>query len=420
MKNIKNFNFEYENYDELKNKEPLFLIPDGVRTRYPIGWNGYGRYLPNTLKIYDMKNKRYLERDVEYTEEDNGVFYNFIKAPEIGSEYIIENITRPEDYVFSTGKDIDGYTAEYPGEEYFLFPNWNNAPGCCDAFWVGKYMASRQDATAGNQGSSDIPQSKKGVSAWADVTMIKAINSIKNKGNNFHILINREWMSIAYWCNHHKLDEILSGNINGEYDPTNADYKGTNINSFIDTSDPYKKTLTGMGPDTWNHNLQSNGISDMVGNLCEMIDGITLDWKLSGKGVAIHFFNENNEYDNTNIMQITDFDGDIDIMNDREIDWYIKYIYYEDNKYKYEGIPTNRTDINTLKPTRSNEEYFSCYNNINMNSLFRTNNDWNVAYRSGSTHTEIDGGLFFLTLYDYKASSMCLYDLGFRIVSELI
>lgn len=51
--------------------EPLFLKPDGIRTRYPIGWNGYGRYVPGTLRV------TYNNLPCNITEEPNGIFFNF-------------------------------------------------------------------------------------------------------------------------------------------------------------------------------------------------------------------------------------------------------------------------------------------------------------------------------------------------------
>ena len=112
--------------------EPLFLKPDGNRTRYPIGWNGYGRYIPGSLKV------KYNNVECDITEEDNGIFYNFSVAPAANTNYSdfeVEYMVRPLDYAFSTGAIEGGYE----GEEYFLFPNWNNALNEKEAFWIGKW-----------------------------------------------------------------------------------------------------------------------------------------------------------------------------------------------------------------------------------------------------------------------------------------
>ena len=44
---------KYSNYHY--ETEPLFLDPDGTRTRFPIGWKGVGRYLPGSLKVYTCR-----------------------------------------------------------------------------------------------------------------------------------------------------------------------------------------------------------------------------------------------------------------------------------------------------------------------------------------------------------------------------
>ena len=148
---------EYGRFNHLikPQKEPLFLKPDGVRTRYCIGWNGYGRYISGTLRV------TYNGLPCNISEEENGIFYNFSIAPDANTnydDYEVSYMSRPLDYAFSTGSIEGGY----PGEEYFLFPNWNNALGEGDAFWIGKWEAS-------NDGNN-ILQSKSGVEYWYNIT----------------------------------------------------------------------------------------------------------------------------------------------------------------------------------------------------------------------------------------------------------
>ena len=168
-------------------KEPLFLKPDGIRTRYPIGWNGYGRYMPGSLKV------SYNGIPCNITEEDNGIWYNFNTPPSASDSYedfTVSYVVRPLDYAFSVGDELGGYK----DEEYFLFPNWNNAKGEKNGFWIGKYMAS-------NKGGN-IPQSHKTAGRWCYISRVNAIQYSKNKGEGWHLTRNRQWVSIALWVEH--------------------------------------------------------------------------------------------------------------------------------------------------------------------------------------------------------------------------
>ena len=262
-------------------EENLFLNPDGARTSFPIGWEGKGRYVKNTLKLYRASDNTPIDPST-YHEEDNRIFFTFNTAPAAGSytDIKVRYIVDPVDYAFSQG------TADsaYPGEEYFLFPNWNNAKGCGDAFWVGKYAAS-------NEGG--VPVSKKGKVSWVNTTWQAQVASCPTKGNGFHCIRNREFVSIALWTD--EMGITVYGNFNGyNSGGTNIDMRGigTNITSeMADTSDANHKILTGMGPDSFRHNGKSGGISDITGNVWSCVDGIQLR-----NGVPYVFAEDNSTY----------------------------------------------------------------------------------------------------------------------------
>jgi len=292
----------YDNYVENQAvyhtfTEPLFLKPDGVRTRYPIGWNGYGRYFPGTLKA------TYNGLPCNITEESNGIWFNFDIAPGENTnyeDYTISYVVRPLDYAFSTGLPEGGYE----GEEYFLFPNWNNALGEGDGFWIGKWQAS-------NNGSN-IAQSKSG-DIWIEITRDDAINACVNKGKGFNIITNREWVSIARWCDHHNIH--VKGNIYGN-NTNNLDGDGTTLDQcgggYHGKYDHYFVTGSTI-PDTWNHNGKSNGIHHMVGNAYDIIAG------LENRGGKIYIYDENNNYVNSGVSVSSSASGKIvDITNTSE------------------------------------------------------------------------------------------------------
>ena len=257
---------KYANY--YQESEPLFLDPDGTRTRFPIGWRGVGRYLPGTLQVYTASG----EKVSGITEEDGGVFFNFTSAPSAGSykDYVVKYVPRPDDVAFSKGLS----NSSFPGEEYFLFPNWIDGPGIGDAFWIGKYQASRSDATTTSQGSSTILASRKNVCPVTGVTYSTWDTLISNKGSRFHLITNREWNNVILWSL--KMGIKITGNCYGYVNKSyiNIDAEGTNMTQY--PADGNYKTRTGMGPTTWNHNGLEGGIADMCGNVWEATDGLKL------------------------------------------------------------------------------------------------------------------------------------------------
>ena len=304
-------------------EEPLFLNPDGVRKRFPIGWNGHGRYIPGTLKVF--KGDSQIEPD-NIKQEYGGIFFEFATAPEKGShtDYKVKYIPRPNDVAFSTGAK----GSKYEGEEYFLFPNWLNAAGEDEAFWIGKYTLSRSDATVDSKGSSAIPVTKKGVRTWTTYTNSGWDDVCNSKGPGFHRMRNREWMSIAYW--QEAMGIAPDGNKFGYDNAANMDGKGNGYpsSSTIKVED-YKKILTGTGPASWRHNGKDGGISDLVGNVWEAVAGLKLI------NDVIWLFNDKNELYNTGFVYPSQMTLGYGTAFSR---------LRTDDPYYIEGIPTTLTD----------------------------------------------------------------------------
>ncbi len=89
-----------------------------------------------------------------------------------------------------------------------------------------------------------------------------------NKGSNWHLMTNAEWAAIALWCK--KNGTKPRGNNNSGKDINNTLEKG------ILAGDSTLRTLTGTGPNTWNHNWEPEGISDINGNINEWVNGLRL------------------------------------------------------------------------------------------------------------------------------------------------
>lgn len=367
--------------------EPLFLDPDGTRTRFPIGWKGVGRYLPGTLKVYNNTTKE----ACNVTEEDNGVFFNFDTAPATGNhnDYTILFVPRPDDVAFSKGLS----TSSFPGEEYFLFPNWIDGPGIGDAFWVSKYQASRSDATTSAQGSSTILASRKNVCPVTNVAFSSWDNLITNKGSRFHRITNREWTNIILWSL--KMGIQIYGNcygyVNSSY--VNIDAAGTNMTQY--PADGYYKTRTGMGPTTWNHNGLEGGIADLCGNVWEATDGL----KLVNNVIYIY----DNDTDKNWVSTGVSYSGNL--VNVSAASFSNKIYYPSDSDLWKELIPCNMTGKETI----------DCYGD---DGTWVYTSGERILYRGGCcSYGALDGVFAFYVYFD---SSNGIWDRGCRFCAKVL
>lgn len=373
---------KYANY--YQESEPLFLDPDGTRTRFPIGWKGVGRYLPGTLQVYTASG----EKVSGITEEDGGVFFNFSSAPAAGSykDYIVKYIPRPDDVAFSKGLS----NSSFPGEEYFLFPNWIDGPGIGDAFWVGKYQASRSDATTTSQGTSTILASRKNVCPVTDVAFSTWNTLISNKGSRFHQITNREWSNVILWSL--KMGIKITGNcygyVNSSY--VNIDAEGTNMTQY--PADGYYKTRTGMGPTTWNHNGLEGGIADMCGNVWEATDGLKL------VNNVIYIFD--NDTDKNWVSTGVAYSGNL-ITNSSGSSFGNTLYYPTDSDLWKEMIPCNASGKETITAYGDDGTWFSSGERI--------------LYRGGSCGYESLAGVFAFHVsvdssggYWYRGCRLCV------------
>ena len=363
---------EYGRFNHLikPQKEALFLKPDGNRTRYCIGWNGYGRYIPGTLRV------TYNGLPCNISEEDNGIWYNFSVSPSGNyDDYEVAYVSKPLDYAFSIGAVEGGYE----GEEYFLFPNWNNALGEGDGFWIGKWGAS-------NNGNN-IPQSKSGVNLWGNITRDNAISVSKSKGKGFNIVTNREWISIARWCDHHEIH--VKGNIYGNQ-TNNLDGDGTTLaqtGGGYNASSGYHFVTGTTFPDTWNHNGLSNGIHHMVGNLWDAVDG------LENRSGEIYIYDESGNYVDSGVsISSSGTTNIVDITNTSEV-------------ILNEGI-ANTVDTGGYVPSNLDEDGMWC-----------NNSQTNVLLRGSSSFYGIQCGLWAFNVSSPLSYSR--WDYGFRLARKL-
>ena len=262
--------------------EPLFLPPNGSRTKFCVGWSGLGRFTAGSLRIW--KNGLSLNPLTAFSEEANGVFFNFAVAPsasDLYTDYLVSYVPQTADKAFALGS----VGSTYAGEEYFFFPNWLQAVGIGDGFWIGRWQAARNTATNTSEGAGTTPVSKQGIIPWCSLTFSTAQTQAAAKGTGFHLVRNREWANVALWANLFNLY------------PVGNSVSGVDGLGVAGTPDPTVsgRCLTGTGPVSWNHNLQTRGIADMVGNVWEWIDGLQLI------GGVLWIFDSNNSLVSTGV-----------------------------------------------------------------------------------------------------------------------
>ena len=350
--------------------EPLFLPPDGGRKRFPIGWKGLGRFTAGSLLIW--KNGVSLSPGIDFTEEANGLFFNFTTAPSASEnykDYLVGYVPRTADRAFATGSAESAYV----GEEYFLFPNWLEAAGCGDGFWIAKYNAARNTATSTGEGAGTTPVSKKGIIPWANLTFTAASAACTAKGTGFRLHRNREWSNIALWC--HKMDLLPSGN-------TASGVDGTGVAATPDATCS-GRTLTGSGPVSWNHNLRDGGITDLVGNVFEMVDGLQL---VNG---TLWINDANNNLINTGIAPTFGTSGGA-----------------------YSLLRTDASLVNDCIPATGSGQAYK-----GGDGFWFTGSGTMVLYRGGDWANGSLGGLF--AFYVSAAASGAVTYFGFRLAKDL-
>jgi len=114
-----------------------------------------------------------------------------------------------------------------------------------------------------------------GVDPTASVNFDTAKTYCTSKGAGWHLMTNWEWAAIALWCLKNGFQPRGNTNYGRSHEATYE--TGTRQDGVAPgTTSGTARILTGSGPASWRHNNTFTGISDLVGNVSEWVDGLKL------------------------------------------------------------------------------------------------------------------------------------------------
>ena len=142
------------------------------------------------------------------------------------------------------------------------------------------FIGAFQSSLVGSRAVS-LPRTDQATSVNFD----KAKGYCANKGAGWHLMTMHEWAAISLWCMANGFEP--RGNTN--YGRAHDRYveRGRRMDGGLpgDTAGT-ARVHCGSGPDAWRHNNSPWGISDLVGNVWEWLDGFKLQ---DGKIIASTF-----------------------------------------------------------------------------------------------------------------------------------
>ena len=95
------------------------------------------------------------------------------------------------------------------------------------------------------------------------------------KGRGWHLMTNAEWAAIAHWCVKNGTPPRGNSNFGRCHDHPHE--RGVLARQRRgEGPEDEMRTLTGTGPDSWNHDGAASGIADLNGNIWEFVSGLRI------------------------------------------------------------------------------------------------------------------------------------------------
>jgi hypothetical protein len=104
------------------------------------------------------------------------------------------------------------------------------------------------------------------------LTIDDAREACARKGKGWHLLTNAEWTAIAHWSM--KNGTVPGGNTHWGLAFGKPYERGLLSPGNASSAVKSGRTLTGSGPDAWNHDQSPFGIADLVGNVFDWVSGV--------------------------------------------------------------------------------------------------------------------------------------------------
>ena len=107
------------------------------------------------------------------------------------------------------------------------------------------------------------------------VTIGEARDACAAKGRGWHLMTNAEWAAIAHWCVKNGTPPRGSSEFGRSHERPHE--RGVLARQRRGTGpEDEMRTLTGIGPDSWNHDGTASGIADLNGNVWEFVSGLRI------------------------------------------------------------------------------------------------------------------------------------------------
>lgn len=104
------------------------------------------------------------------------------------------------------------------------------------------------------------------------ITIDDAREACARKGKGWHLFSNAEWSAISHWCM--KNNTVPRGNSYWGMAYGARHERGIlSLENDLSVT-PSARTLTGSGPDVWNHDGSPFGISELNGNVFDLVSGV--------------------------------------------------------------------------------------------------------------------------------------------------